>query len=158
MLMRHIYLSLLAVAAMSCRTPQTVTTVETRTDSVYIDRLVPYPLPTDSATVRALMECDESGRVTLRQLDIMTTKNVALQLTVDSLGELLADMRVKPDTLYLPSKEVYVDRRVEVPVTVEKALTRWERIKQEAGGWAIGAASGAVIALVAWLLRRLLKK
>lgn len=154
--MRHLFILIIAALLTSCKAAK-VTTIESHTDSVYIDRLVPYPLPTDSATIRALMECDETGRVTLRRLDIVTTENVALQFTVDSLGELLADMKVGRDTLYLPSKEVYVDRRVEVPVTVEKPLTRWEKIKQEAGGWAIGAASGAVLALLAWLLWRLRK-
>lgn len=154
--MRHLFILIIAALLTSCKAAK-VTTIESHTDSVYIDRLIPYPLPTDSATIRALMECDETGRVTLRRLDIVTTENVALQFTVDSLGELLADMKVGRDTLYLPSKEVYVDRRVEVPVTVEKPLTRWEKIKQEAGGWAIGAASGAVLALLAWLLWRLRK-
>ncbi len=155
--MRHLFLLIIAALLSSCKAAQ-VTTVETRTDSVYIDRLVPYPLPTDSATIRALMECDESGRVTLRRLDIMTTENVALQLTVDSLGELLADMKVRRDTLYLPSKEVYVDRRVEVPVTVEKPLSRWEKIKQEAGGWAIGAASGAAVIAAVYVVIRIRRK
>ena len=154
--MRHLFILIIAALLTSCKAAK-VTTIESHTDSVYIDRLVPYPLPTDSATIRALMECDETGRVTLRRLDIVTTENVALQFTIDSLGELLADMKVRRDTLYLPSKEVYVDRRVEVPVTIEKPLTRWEKIKQEAGGWAIGAASGAVLALLAWLLWRLKK-
>ena len=154
--MQHLFILIIAALLTSCKAAK-VTTIESHTDSVYIDRLVPYPLPTDSATIRALMECDETGRVTLRRLDIVTTENVALQFTVDSLGELLADMKVGRDTLYLPSKEVYVDRRVEVPVTVEKPLTRWEKIKQEAGGWAIGAASGGVLALLAWLLWRLRK-
>ena len=154
--MRHLFILIIAALLTSCKAAK-VTTIESHTDSVYIDRLIPYPLPTDSATIRALMECDETGRVTLRRLDIVTTENVALQFTVDSLGELLADMKVGRDTLYLPSKEVYVDRRVEVPVTIEKPLTRWEKIKQEAGGWAIGAASGAVLALLAWLLWRLKK-
>lgn len=155
--MRHLYFLLIAALLVSCRAAQ-VTTVETRTDSVYIDRLVPYVLPTDSATIRALMECDESGRVTLRRLDIVTTENVALQLTIDSLGELLADMKVRRDTLYLPSKEIYVDRRVEVPVAVEKSLTRWERTKQEAGGWAIGALSGAVIIAAVCVVVRIRRK
>ena len=154
--MQHLFILIIAALLTSCKAAK-VTTIESHTDSVYIDRLVPYPLPTDSATIRALMECDETGRVTLRRLDIVTTENVALQFTVDSLGELLADMKVGRDTLYLPSKEVYVDRRVEVPVTVEKPLTRWEKIKQEAGGWAIGAASGGVLVLLAWLLWRLRK-
>ena len=154
--MQHLFILIIAALHSSCKTAQ-VTTVETHTDSVYIDRLMPYALPTDSATIRALVECSETGRVTLRRLDIMTTENVALQFTIDSLGELLAEMKVRRDTLYLPSKEVYVDRRVKVPITVEKPLSHWEKIKQEAGGWAIGAASGAVLVLLAWLLWRLKK-
>ena len=156
--MRHLFLLIIAALLSSCKAAQ-VTTVETHTDSVYIDRLIPYVLPTDSATIRALVECSETGRVTLRQLSIVTTENVALQFTVDSLGELLADIRVRRDTLYLPSKEIYVDRRVEVPVTVEKPLSRWEKIKQEAGGWAIGAASGGVLVGIAafalWVRRKI---
>lgn len=157
--MRYLYFMLFVAAFASCRSAQTTTTVETRTDSVVVERLVPYALPTDSATIRALMQCDETGKVILRRLSVETTKNVALQFTVDSLGELLADMRVQRDTLYLPSKEIYVDRRVEVPVKIERELTRWEKIKQEAGGWAIGALSGgaiiALVALVLWLRRKM---
>ena len=95
-----------------CRTKIQPVAIENRTDSIYIDKLVPYPMPVDSASIRALMECDEHGKVVLRWLDMANTKNVELMFALDSLGNVIANMRVPRDTLYLPSKEIYVDRKV----------------------------------------------
>lgn len=47
-----------------------------------------------------------------------------------------------------------VDRPV--PYPVERDLTRWEKVKMEAGGWAIGAGTAllvAVIALLVWFIK-----
>ena len=105
-----------------------------------------------------MMECDENGKVVLRWLDMANTKNVELMFALDSLGNVIANMRIPRDTLYLPSKEIYVDRRVEVPIPVEKELSKWESIKIEVGGWAIGLLSGAILIgigyVVVWLIRR----
>ena len=109
-----------------CRTKIQPVAIKNRIDSIYIDKLVPYPMPVDSASIRALMECDENGKVVLRWLDMANTKNVELMFALDSLGNVIANMRVPRDTLYLPSKEIYVDRKVEVPVLVEnKDRGRW---------------------------------
>ena len=141
-----------------CRTKIQPVAIENRTDSIYIDKLVPYPMPVDSASIRALMECDEHGKVVLRWLDMANTKNVELMFALDSLGNVIANMRVPRDTLYLPSKEIYVDRKVEVPVLVEKELSRWEKIKIEVGGWAIGILYGFLIVsigyVIVWLIRK----
>ncbi len=141
-----------------CRTKIQPVAIENRTDSIYIDKLVPYPMPVDSASIRALMECDENGKVVLRWLDIANTKNVELMFALDSLGNVIANMRVPRDTLYLPSKEVYVDRKVEIPVLVEKELSRWEKIKIEAGGWAIGLLSGLAVIGIGYVVRWLARK
>lgn len=141
-----------------CRSGIQYIPIESGTDSIYIDRLIPYPQPADSASIRALMECDENGKVVLRWLDIANTKNVQLQFVIDSLGQVIADMKVNPDTLYLPSKEIYVDRKIEVPVEVERKLSKWEQFKMDVGGWAIGVLSGLLILgvgyIVVWLVRR----
>lgn len=110
-------------------------------------------MPTDSASIRALMECDENGKVVLRWLDMANTKNVELMFALDSLGNVIANMRIPRDTLYLPSKEIYVDRRVEVPIPVEKELSKWESIKIEAGGWAIGLLSGLAVIGIGYVVR-----
>ena len=91
-------------------------------------------MPVDSASIRALMECDENGKVVLRWLDMANTKNVELMFALDSLGNVIANMRIPRDTLYLPSKEIYVDRKVEVPVEVERKLSKWEQFKMDVGG------------------------
>lgn len=152
-------LAIAGILALSgCRTKIQPVAIENRTDSIYIDKLVPYPMPADSASIRALMECDENGKVVLRWLDMANTKNVELMFALDSLGNVIANMRIPRDTLYLPSKEVYVDRKVEVPVLVEKELSRWEKIKIEVGGWAICLLSGYLIVgvgcVVKWLSKR----
>jgi hypothetical protein len=141
-----------------CRSRVQYVPIENETDSVYIDRLIPYPLPADSASIRALMECDENGKVILRWLDIANSKNIELQFKIDSLGQVIANMKVKPDTLYLPSKEIYVDRKIEVPVEVERKLTKWEQFKMNVGGWAIGVLSGLLLLGIGYVIIWLIKK
>ena len=98
----------------SCRSVKYVP-VESSVDSIVVEKLVEVQLPPDSATIRALLECDENGKVVLSWLDIANSKNAQAQLTIDSLGNLLAKMRTQPDTVYLPSKEVTFTTEVKVP-------------------------------------------
>lgn len=152
-------LAIAGILALSgCRTKIQPVAIENRTDSIYIDKLVPYPMPADSASIRALMECDENGKVVLRWLDMANTKNVELMFALDSLGNVIANMRIPRDTLYLPSKEIYVDRKVEVPVEVERKLSKWEQFKMDVGGWAIGAISGLLLIGIGYVIVRLIKK
>ena len=152
-------LAIAGILALSgCRTRIQPVAIENRIDSIYIDKLIPYPMPADSASIRALMECDENGKVVLRWLDMANTKNVELMFKLDSLGNVIANMRVPRDTLYLPSKEIYVDRKVEVPIPVEKELSRWEKIKIEVGGWAIGLLSGLAVFCIGYVVIRFLRK
>lgn len=152
------FVMLLFCLLVSCQTQIKYVPVENRTDSIYIDRLVPYPIPQDSASIRALMECDENGKVILKWLDMVNTKNVELQFKIDSLGQVIANMKVKPDTIYLPSKEIIVDRKIEVPVEVERKLTKWEQFKMDVGGWAIGVLSGLLLLGVGYIVVWLIKK
>ena len=58
-------------------------------------------------------------------------------------------------TLYRDS--IKVDS-LRVPYPIERKLNKWESLKMEVGGWAIGGFSAVVIALIAyivtWLVRR----
>ena len=80
-------------------------------------------------------------------------------------------VRDKGDTLYVERwKCLYRDRvrvdtmvsvRVDtlaVPYPVEKRLTRWERMKMEAGGYAIVAGCAAVLVVVGWMVYRIRRK
>ena len=110
----------------SCRSVKYIP-VESKADSVVVEKLVEVQLPSDSATIRALLECDENGRVVLNWLDIANSKNAQAMLTIDSLGNLLAKMRTQPDTVYLPSKTVTITKKEKVPYPVEKKLTLWQQ-------------------------------
>ena len=46
----------------------------------------------------------------------------------------------------------------EVPIPVEKKLSRWEKLKMDVGGWAIGAMSTLLLAIVGYIVIWLLKK
>lgn len=147
---------LLTSAICSCRTVKYVP-VESKADSVVVEKLVEGQLPPDSATIRALLECDENGKVVLNWLDIANSKNAQAQLTIDSLGNLLAKMKTQSDTVYLPSKEVTVTKKVKEPYPVEKELTRWQKIRLNVGGWAIGIVIITVLIVVGKLVYKLKK-
>nr|DAQ35887.1 MAG TPA: hypothetical protein [Caudoviricetes sp.] len=149
--MKWIYCLLLIFAFWSCRSIKYVP-VESSADSVVIEKLVEVQLPPDSSTIRALLECDENGRVVLSWLDIANSKNAQAQLTIDSLGNLLAKVRTQQDTIYLPSKEVTVTKEVKVPYPVEKELTRWQQMKLELGGWAFGIIIAFALIIVGWMI------
>lgn len=155
--MKWVQCFLLIFALWSCRSVKYVP-VESSADSVVIEKLVEVQLPPDSTTIRALLECDENGRVVLSWLDIANSRNAQAHLTIDSLGNLLAKMRTQPDTVYLPSKEVTVTKEVKVPYPVEKELTRWQQMKLELGGWAFGIIITAALVIVGWLVCKSRKK
>ena len=155
--MKWIYCFLLISALWSCRSVKYIP-VESTADSIVVEKLVEVQLPPDSATIRALLECDENGRVVLSWLDIANSKNAQAQLTIDSLGNLLAKMRKKPDTVHLPSKEVTVTKEVKVPYPVEKELTRWQQMKLELGGWAFGIIITAALIIIGWIVYKSRKK
>ena len=46
----------------------------------------------------------------------------------------------------------------EIPVPVEKKLSRWQKIKMDVGGWAIGAMSTFLLAIIGYIVVWLLKK
>lgn len=148
---------LLASTIWSCRSVKYVP-VEGQKDSIIVEKLVEVQLPPDSATIRALLECDENGRVVLNWLDIANSKNAQAMLTIDSLGNLLAKMRTQLDTVYLPSKEVMIKENVKVAYPVEKELTEWQQMKLELGGWAIGVIIAIFLIIISWIMYKFKKK
>lgn len=148
---------LLISAICSCRNVKYVP-IESSVDSIVVEKLVEVQLPPDSSTIRALLECDENGRVVLSWLDIANSRNAQAQLTIDSIGNLLAKMRTQPDTVYLPSKKMVVFKKEKVPYPVEKELNSWQRIKLELGGWAFGMLVALGLVIVGWMMYKRMKK
>lgn len=79
------------------------------------------------------------------------------------------DRYIKGDTIYLTRTKVdYRYRtlfrtrwrdslRVDSVTKIKEVpakLTRWQKVKQDIGGWAMAALSGAILAVVVWLIYR----
>ena len=97
----------------ACKTQEVIQN-SMRTDSVYIQRLIPIALPADTGKVKALLECNAQGRVIANRLEIETTRNMRLSFLLDSLGNLRVQSITEYDTIYLPSDSVFVNREVVV--------------------------------------------
>lgn len=67
-----------------------------------------------------------------------------------SQGKLFHSLNILPDTIpiSIEVQEIETIRQVEIPVEIEKKLTKWERIKMNFGGWAIAAFSSFVVFLL----------
>lgn len=134
----------MSIVCSSCRTPKPSVTTVTEYDSVFVEKLVPYALPEDTARIRALLECDENGKVVLRWFDEEHTKRVKLQFKLDSLGNLLANFETARDTVYLPVKETTVGKKTMTQSIetreVEKKLNWWQKLFLWTGGvaWIVG--------------------
>ena len=75
-----------------------------------------------------------------------TQENLTLQRQLDKY-------RLENDSLREANSEIQ-----NTVVPVEKQLTRWQQIKMEVGGWAIGAMSTFLLAIVGYIVIWLLKK
>lgn len=95
---------------------------------------------------------DEQGNVKERLIVRYRDRWHATQDNL-TLQRLLAHYKASNDILRATRKE-----RIEVPVPVERKLSRWEKLKMDVGGWAIGAMStvllGVIVYIVVWLLKK----
>nr|DAK18142.1 MAG TPA: hypothetical protein [Caudoviricetes sp.] len=70
-----------------------------------------------------------------------------------TLLRLIDRYKASNDSLRATMKE-----HIEVPKVVERELSRWQKIKMDVGGWAIGAMSTLLLAVVGYIVIWLLKK
>ena len=87
----------------SCRTPQPI--VQTEVKEVVVEREVRDTIVTiqpDSASIKALLECDSAGNVLIRELEETQGKNIALEL-------LLRGYKNKPNEHSKPITELLID-------------------------------------------------
>lgn len=131
-----------------CRTPQTGTTrvITLRGDTVIRNRVVPVVSPADSARIKALMRCDENGRVLLDWYEQECSKNARLKFKLDSVGRLLIDFSRLPEVIYVPVADTTVNRSSSVEevrtVEVERKMRWWEKYLIGAGMLAHGVLIG----------------
>ena len=145
----------------ACRTPQPI--VQTEVKEVLVERTITDTIVTiapDSASIRALLECDSAGNVLIKELEEVQGKNVSLALALknsskgkpigtlsvdckqDSLEEVIA---LKDETI----KELSNNKQVE---TVEvKYIPAFVQVFAWIGG-------AAVLLLLIWIVLKVYKK
>lgn len=119
----------------ACKTKQILQNYS-RTDSVYIQRLVPISLPSDTARVKALLECNAQGKVVAHQLNIETTRNARLSFLLDSLGNLLVQSITEIDTIYIKADSIHVKTILTEYIEIPAKLTKWQNFRMKFGNMA----------------------
>lgn len=139
----------------SCKSSKEV--VGHRVDSVYIQRLIPVVLPTDSLKIKALLECNDNNRVVGSQLMIEKSKNTELNFLLDSVGNLSIQSITRYDTIYLKSEEVntkvFVTQFKEVPAN----FTKWQSFMMKFGTAMFYISIGLILFGIVYLFIRLKK-
>lgn len=158
-------LALTALCFTSCSDKNYVELQTVRTDTVYVakkdsvhikDSLVVKQVVNirDSVTIHdsVVIVRNEQGEVKekliVRYRDRWhaTQDNLTLQRQIDRY-------KASNDSLRAVRRD-----SVSVPVPVEKKLSRWQKIKMDVGGWAIGAMSTVLLGVVGYIVVWLLKK
>ena len=137
----------------SCASHRDYTTVVIE-DSLRIERLVAHPIEPRESSLEAWMECDERGRVLLSRIKELEDDKLSLSLSLDSLGKMLVRASTPPDTVWTKADSVVIYRREEVPVPVERQLTKWEAARMRMGDILLVSVNIVLIYVVIWLIRR----
>ena len=158
-------LALTSLCFTSCSDKNFTELHSTRSDTVYVtkkdsvnlkDSLVARQVINvrDSITIHdsVVIVQDEQGnikeRIIVRYRDRWhaTQDNLTLQRQIDRY-------KASNDSLRATKTEYK-----EVPIPVERKLSRWQKIKMDVGGWAIGAMSTFLLAIIGYVVVWLLKK
>lgn len=158
-------LALTSLCFTSCSHRVYVPVQSIRTDTIYMSRKDSVHIK-DSLITRQVINIrdsvaihdsvvivkDEQGnikeRLIVRYRDRWhaTQDNLMLQRMIDRY-------KASNDSLRATMRE-----HIEVPKVVERELSRWEKLKMDVGGWAIGALSATLLAAIAYVIIWLLKK
>ena len=138
----------------SCAPHREYIPVATVRDSLRIERLVAHPIEPKESSLEAWMECDERGRVLLSKIEELEDDKLSLSLSLDSLGRMLVKASTPPDTVWAKADSGVIYRREEVPVPVERQLTKWQQTRMRLGDISITAIILGILYVVLWLIRR----
>lgn len=110
-----------------------------------VTKLVPYRMPGDSVLMKAIFECDSANNVLLTSLEETKTK----QSTAFKFRDGVLDYRVMkpPDTVWLPTDSVIINKEIPIIVEVPKIeyrQTKWQRVRATIGDIAIGVVLAAI--------------
>lgn len=158
-------LSLTALCLTSCSHRVDVPVQSIRTDTIYMSRKDSVHIK-DSLITRQVINIrdsvaihdsvviikDEQGNIKEKLIIRYRDRWHATQDNL-TLQRLLAHYKASNDILRATRKE-----RIEVPIPVEKKLSRWQKFKMDVGGWAIGAMSTVLLGIIGYIIVWPLKK
>ena len=101
----------------SCCQPRP-TIVTLRSDTIVTTKVMSYVPPTDSLLLTAQLRCDSLGRVYVAQLSQLSSDNVRLRTSLDSLGLFSQRVDVSRDTIFIPITDtrIHTTEPVYVPL------------------------------------------
>ena len=158
-------LSLTAICMTSCSHRVYVPVQSIRTDTIYMAKKDSVHIK-DSLITRQVINIrdsiaihdsvvivkDEQGNIKERLIVRYRDRWHATQDYL-TLLHLIDRYKASNDSLRATMKE-----HIEVPKVVERELSRWKKIKMDVGGWAIGAMSTFLLAIIGYIVVWLLKK
>lgn len=106
-----------------CRTPQPI--VQTEVKEVLVERTITDTIVTiapDSASIKALLECDSAGNVLIRELQEAQGKNVSLALA-------LKNAKGKPATLAIDCQQDSLEKVIELKDETIKELSNNKQVE-----------------------------
>lgn len=127
---RLIIIPVLLLLLLGCRCKQPAVQVPVKTLERKVTTLVPVAVPGDSTLLRAVFECDSLNNVILKQLDERKSKNMQSGFLFTN-GKLNYKAETKPDTVYIPSDTIYLEKEIPVFKEIEKVeyrQTSWQVI------------------------------
>ena len=145
----YIFLTFIACSVfLGCKTGKHLTSTDSHTQIIVHDKLIPVFRPSDSASIRALLECDSNGRVLLSWFDMAQSENAKLKFQLDSMGNLLADFKVPSDTVYIPGKDSTIIKAEVKYIEVERKRNFLEK-------FCIGFTIIALLSILAFVILKL---
>ena len=118
-----VVLTTMALIVFGCRTPQPI--VQTEVKEVLVERTITDTIVTiapDSASIKALLECDSAGNVLIKELEEVQGKNVSLSLA-------LKNAKDKPATLSVDCKQDSLEKVIALKDETIKELTNNKQVK-----------------------------
>lgn len=164
--MKHLlsFLGLVAVILCGCTRTIYQPVETTHTDSInttaefnetqfqYLLNILKHQVNTrDSVVIRdsIVMVINEAGGIVSKETFRDRNRN-------HSRDEAITQMQAKYDSIFKAQREEFnavLDQIQQIPMPVEKPLSKWEQLKQEVGGIAIGILVAILSIAVVWLKR-----
>jgi hypothetical protein len=150
---------ILAWLMTACKTPQPI--VQTEVKEVVIEREVRDTIVTiapDSASIKALLECDSAGNVLIKELEEVQGKNVSLALA-------LKNLKGKPATLAIDCKQDSLEKVIALKDETIKELSNNKQVETvevkyipDIVKWLAWIGAGAILLAVLWVVLKVYRK